>query len=283
MGFIPSIKLSEALTKTGIGIWIEQLGDGRIALVCKAPETAIKALYRGAACTLLISTIQVEPLTILCLGIRIDDERENPFKASMPNSSLEDAALLTLILSSGSATLHFMNELNHPVLSAWCSLEAAPATLAAAALRASDHWLLTYPPSTPVKIEDLPQILNLALDRFQHHIHRSPDDPINQYVKMTATLPLTLEIWKPREMFEVTPTAASGPFLIDDPDEGKKLERLLKRHYGFDLSWECVHIPGRPGGPEPKRTHRRARFQYRFHLRDTGKGNGRAHSEGSDF
>ena len=227
MGFIPSIKLSEALTKAGVGVWIEQLGDGRIALVCKAPETAIKALYRGAACTLLISTIQAEPLTILCLGIRIDDERENPFKASMPNSSPEDAVLLTQILSSGSTTLHCMNELNHPVLSAWCSLEAAPATLAADALRASDHWLLTYPPSTPVKIEDLPRILNLALDRFQHHIHRSPDDLVNEYVNMTATLLLTLDIWRPREMFEVTPTAASGPFLIDDTDEGKKLERLI--------------------------------------------------------
>ena len=35
MGFIPSIKLSEALTKTGVGLWVEQLGDGRIALVCE--------------------------------------------------------------------------------------------------------------------------------------------------------------------------------------------------------------------------------------------------------
>jgi hypothetical protein len=224
MGFIPSIKLSEALTNAGVGVWIEQLGDGRIALVCKAPETAIKALYRGAACTFLVSAIQAEPLTILCLGIRIDDERENPFKASMPNSSPEDAVLLTKILASGSTTVHFMNELNHPVLSASCSMEAAAAELAADALRASEHWLLTNPPSTPVTIEDLSRILTLALDRFQQHIHRSPDDPIREYVKMTATVRMTLDIWKPREMFEVTPTAGSGPFLIDDADEGKKLE-----------------------------------------------------------
>jgi hypothetical protein len=44
---------------------------------------------------------------------------------------------------------------------------------------------------------------------------------------MTATLRLALDIWKPREVFEVTPTAASGPFLIDDTNEGKKLERLI--------------------------------------------------------
>jgi len=62
---------------------------------------------------LLISTMQAESLAILCLGIRIDDERENPFKASMCNSSPEDAALLTQILASGSTTLHCINELNH--------------------------------------------------------------------------------------------------------------------------------------------------------------------------
>jgi hypothetical protein len=66
MAFIPSIKLNEALTQAAVGLWVERLGDGRIALVCKAPETAIKALYRGAACTFLLSTMQAHSLTILC-------------------------------------------------------------------------------------------------------------------------------------------------------------------------------------------------------------------------
>jgi hypothetical protein len=64
MSFVPSIKLSEALTRAGVGVYVEKLGDGRIAIVCKAPETAIKALYRGAACTLLMSAIHAESLTI---------------------------------------------------------------------------------------------------------------------------------------------------------------------------------------------------------------------------
>jgi hypothetical protein len=106
-------------------------------------------------------------------------------------------------------------------------LESAPAALAADTLRVSDHWLLTYPATTPVKVEDLPRILNLALNRFQRHIYKPPNDPVNEYVKMTATVPLALDIWKPRELFEVTPTSASGPFVIDDRDEGKKLERHI--------------------------------------------------------
>lgn len=227
MGFIPSIKLNNALTNAGVGLWVEQLGDGRTALICKAPESAIKALYRGAACTFLLSTIQAESFTVLCLGLRIDDEPENPVKVSMANCSPEDAPLLTQILESGTTTLHCLNELNHPILSAWCSLEAKSATLAADALRGSNHWLLTLSSSKSVTPSYLARVLKLALDRFQHHMHRSQEEPVSDYVGMTATIALKLDIWEPTEVFEVTPTAASGPFLIDDKDEGLKLERLI--------------------------------------------------------
>ena len=227
MGFIPSIRLSEALAKSGVGLWIEQLGDGRIALVCKAPETVIKALRRGVTCTLLLNTIQAESLLILCLGLWIDDERQNPFKASMINCSPEDAELLTKIFESGAATLHCMNELNHPVLSAWCTLERQAAAATAVAFRGSDHWLLTLESSKLMRIEDLKRIFDLALDRFRHHIHRSLDAAVGDDVMMTANIPLKLHIWKPQEVFEVTPTATGGPFLIDDTDEGPKLERQV--------------------------------------------------------
>lgn len=227
MGFIPSLQLSEALTKAGVGVWIERLGDGRITLVCKAPENVIKALRRGATCSLLISIIQAESLLILCVGLWIDDERQNPFKASMINCSPEDAELLTKILESGTTTLHCMNELNHPVLSAWCTLEPQAAAAAAVAFRRSDHWLLTIESSKLVKIQDLKRIFDLALDRFQHHIHRTLDDVVGDDVKMSANIPLRLDIWKPKEVFEVTPTATGGPFLIDDTDEGPKLEKQV--------------------------------------------------------
>ena len=69
-------------------------------------------------------------------------------------------------------------------------------------------------------------MFELALDRFQHHIHRCQNDPVSEYVRMTATIPLKLDIWQPSEIFEVTPTATGGPFLIRD-DEGAKLERAI--------------------------------------------------------
>jgi len=225
MAFIPSIKLSEAITKAGIGLWVEQLGNGKIALVCKAPEGAIKALYRDAACTFLLGTIQAESLTILCLGLRVADEPENPFNALMVNCSPEDTALLQQILESGAMTLHCLNELNHPLLSAECLLEPKPTLAAADALRSSQHWLLTLPSSKLVNLPDLSRMFELALDRFQHHIHQN--DLVSEYVRMTATIPLKLDIWEPGEIFEVTPTATGGPFLISDKNEGPNLERVI--------------------------------------------------------
>ena len=227
MGFIPSIKLSEVLSNAAVGLWVEQLSDGRTALVCKAPESTIKALHLGAACTFLLSTIQAESLTILCLGLGVEDEPERPFKALIANYSAEDKALLVQILESGATTLHCINELNHCVLSAWCSLEPKFATLAANALRSSNHWLLTPPSSKLVKLPDLSRMLEIALDRFQAHLYRSLHDTVSEYVKMTASIPLNLDIWNPSEIFEVTPTVTGGPFFIADEDEGSKLEKMI--------------------------------------------------------
>jgi hypothetical protein len=70
-------------------------------------------------------------------------------------------------------------------------------------------------------------MLETAIDRFQAHIHRSLGDLVSEDVKITATIPLTLDIWEPTEIFEVTPTGAGGPFLINDEDEGSKLERSI--------------------------------------------------------
>lgn len=38
---------------------------------------------------------------------------------------------------------------------------------------------------------------------------------------------MTLDVWRPLEILEVTPTSASGPFLIGDRSEGLKLENMI--------------------------------------------------------
>lgn len=228
MTFIPSIRLSENLALASIGLWPEAVADGRAVLVCKMPETAIKALHMGAQCSFFVAVVQAEPLDLLCLGFRVNDEPENPFTALMLNASPEDVPLLLQILTADSTALHCLNELNHPMLSAWCSMDRGAAAAAADALSASNYWLLTLQSSEQHDVSTVSRLYELALDRFGKHVYRSPSDAVADEIKMTADLPLTLDIWPQTEVFEVTPTNADGPFVISDHDEGKKFERLTK-------------------------------------------------------
>ena len=238
MGFVPSLRLSENLSLASIGVWPEEVSDGCAVLVCKIPETAIKALHMGARCSFFVAVVRAEPLDLLCLGLRVNDEPEHPFTALMSDTSPEDLPLLQQILTAGSTTLHCLNELNHPMLSASCSMDRDAAGTAAQALRTSNYWLLTLESSKQLHLSSLSRLLNLALDRFGQYVHRSPTDAVPDEIKVGADLPLTLEIRPPTEVFEVTPTTADGPFVIGDNDEGKKLERLT--HLLIDLAY-----PGR--------------------------------------
>ena len=119
MAFIPSQHLSSVLQRAKAGIWVERLQDDRNAFVCKIPETAIKAIFRGAPCSLRLAMVNAEGYDVLCLGFRVDDEPENPFTTIIASMSSEDLTTLKQILNSTSTTLHCLNELNHPALSAF--------------------------------------------------------------------------------------------------------------------------------------------------------------------
>ena len=227
VSYIPSQALSVVLANASVGIWLERMADDRTSLVCKLPETAIKAIYRGARTTFLVGSVRAETLTILCLGLWVDDERERPFKALMINSSQHDKALLSRVLEAHAVTLHCVNELNHPVLSASCTFDPDAADVAAAAVKASDHWILTPAFSNTVALNDLSRILDLALDRFQAQIHDEVAVSGTGDIGFAARVPMALEIWMSTETFVVTPTCAAGPFLIGDQSEGSKLEEMI--------------------------------------------------------
>jgi hypothetical protein len=224
MAYIPSSTLETIIEESRLGLWFDKLHDGTIALVCKIPEIVIKALYRGAGCSFLLSVVRVESLNFLCLGLRVQDEPDNPFTVCAINASDDDSASLMEILGSGTTRLHCLNELNHPVLSAHCSLEPSTAKDALDSLRPINYYLLTT--VTAYEPSDFARMVECAMDCFQKHIYRSTDhDEGESLIAMTAAIPLVLDIWKPVKIFEVSPTAQEGPFLIDDKGEGGKLEK----------------------------------------------------------
>jgi hypothetical protein len=227
MSFTPSIRLADNLEIASIGVWPEAVSEG-VALVCKMPETAIKALHRGAKCSFFLAVVRVESLDILCLGFRVIDEPENPFTAMLPNLVSGDAPLLEQILTAEAITLHCLNELNHPMLSATCSMDRDRALAAANSLETSHRWFLTPESSRELELDAMSRAVNCALDSFAHYVYRTADDVVGDEIRMAAELPLTVDVWPSTEIFEATPTIADGPFLIGDLDEGTKFERLVQ-------------------------------------------------------
>jgi hypothetical protein len=218
MPYIPSEKMAENLQLARNGLWVEPLVDGRRALIAKIPESVIKALYRGGSASLFLGVMRGDWMRILCLGLRVNDEREHPFTVTFPNSSPENAVLLRQILRSASSTLHCLNELNHPVLSASCELRPEASKAAAEFLDSSDHWLLT--PDFGLEMSEAFRNIELALDRFQGSIYGNRDDR-----EAVFEVPMSLDLWPTQTVIDVSPTAWEE-FRIDDANEGTKLERV---------------------------------------------------------
>jgi hypothetical protein len=227
MTYIPSTGLADVLERAALGVWIEHLHDGRDALVCKVPETVSKAVYRGAACLFLPMIVPVADRDVLCLGLKVLDEPDHPLTAVATTTIESHVIALKNMLVSRSTTLHLLNELNHPVLSASCALDAAAAQLALDRLCAATPYVLRPPMEIP-PVPQMLRIVNDALDRFQRHAYASMPVVRDADSGALTAIPLTVDIWPIIDLFEVTPTAEGGPFRIDDSDEGAKLERSLQ-------------------------------------------------------
>jgi hypothetical protein len=182
----------------------------------------------GAGASLIVSTVQAEAFKLLCLALKVQDEPESPFSASMAKMDPDETDLLRRALLSGSFALHCVNELNHAVLSLSCSFPAQDGGAIADAIARSDHWLLTPESAPKMGGLDFLRVADLALDQFAKHIYRKSDELAATDSHVAAHLPLTLEVWKSIEIFEISPTLAAGPFHIEDAGEGNKLEHGLQ-------------------------------------------------------
>lgn len=243
MSYSPSERIASALAMATVGVWPERIGDGRTALICKIPETAIKAILRGATTSLLMGEVQTPRLRILCLGLAVQDEADKPLAIQKPTTERVEMNLLAEVLSSGSTTLHLVNELNHPVLSAWCQLEHSAAATAARDFAACDPWVLTPESSQVMPPSTFALTLASALDLYQQHIFSSPRDASSAAITFSARIPLTLTLWRTTQTIAVTATRESEPFAIDDVDEGQKLERLGRVALDAMFPLHAYHSP----------------------------------------
>ena len=218
----PSEGLNQILQASREGVWIEELIDGSVVMVCKAPTVAITAAYRGATCSFLTSIVSVDQAQILCLGLRIQDEPENPYVVMQPLAPSHVPRVEKLLESSTPSAIYFFDELGHCVLAASCKLQPLASNVALSGLRSSSVTPLDEIAPDP---DTLVTTLERALDAFQKRI-RGPSDGTPRPVLMSQEIPLALQMWKPIPTIEVSPTAETLEFQIDD-DEGQQLERSV--------------------------------------------------------
>lgn len=87
-----------------------------------------------------------------------------------------------------------------------------------------------------MSLADVLRVSDAALAAFQCEVYRAAGDPAAYSVRMTRSIPISLDIWPPAEIFEASEIAISRPFRIDDEDEGPKVERqtetMVKSIYG---------------------------------------------------
>lgn len=224
MTYIPSEALATWLDGSRVGLWIDRVHGGTTALVCKMPEVAIRALHQGAGCTLLLGVVFVAGRRILCRGLRVDDDPAHPLSILCPSLSREDFDLLRGILSAGHTRLHCLNELNHPMLSATCTLELEAARDAQRELIQANPFLFEPEGDSNIELSQLDELVRQALDRFQRLTYGDGSSD-GETGTMVLSSRVTMTYDEPVELFEVSPTALAGPLRVDDRDEGTKLER----------------------------------------------------------
>lgn len=234
MTITPSDSLEKKLYNAKTGLWPEHLvGKREVVLALKIPTNVIKAVYRSANCLAIISVIEAEQANIMCIGLEIKDEIENPFRVFQPIVTAEEQHLIEKLLLYPTFELHFFDENSRHLLGTTCSSDYSSGKKAIDEVKNIRLFCLDHYEVEKVStylIETILHKLDLALDIFQEDINSQ----INGKPTMAITkhiIPLSLTILDQIPIYETT----AGKFKLNDIDEGGGLEKstynLLEKIY----------------------------------------------------
>lgn len=226
MFLIPSTQLTKKLNISLTGLWPEQLiNENETALASKLPMNVIKAVYRGAKCSLIISVIEVEQVQILCVGLQIEDEVDNPIAVFGPIAVEGEQLLIEKILTYQSVKLYFFNELSMPVLGTICSFDNSQSKKALVALKKTKPYYLGMSNDTINSSLELSQVIDLASNIFQKDIC-PPEDGKPLMALFKHLIPLLLTISEPIPNYVIT-TGSTTKTILNDNDEGSGQEQSI--------------------------------------------------------
>lgn len=242
MVLIPSNTLIEKLNTSLTGLWTEQLiNENETVLASKLSTNVIKAVYRGAKCSIIISVIEVEQVQILCVGLQIEDEVDNPITIFNPFVIEDEQLLIEKILTYQSVKLYFFNELSIPVLGAICSFDNSQSKKILFELQKTKPYYLGMSNNTINSLPELSQVIDLALDLFQKDIYPSEDGkPLMALFK--HLIPLSLTISEPIPNYVIT-TGGTIETKLNDNNEGVAQEQSIYALIGYIYPNCTFHSP----------------------------------------
>lgn len=224
---VPSVDLLEILHRAQMGIWTELPADESVALVAKLPQSIIKKIYRGIDSKLITSVIEVEQFRILYLGFCIYDEIENPLVVIQPVATQKAQTEFQAMVRYSPISLHFFDELCHPILSARCEFDSVMAT------EVFRNIQDMYPHALSIHSSDIEHDLEFAravekgIDVFQTDLDSIKEGVSSVSIpKTNHVIPLSLALYDPPRGYSINAMGNSVEFTIDQADEGGVFEEL---------------------------------------------------------
>lgn len=223
---IPSTDLLRKFHGAKVGLWPELLDDDSVALAAKVPLFAVKALYRGARCSLNLSVIKIEEFRIFYLGFCIYDDSLNPLTITQPVTTQDEQIHFKNVFRSSPVSIHFFDELYNPGLEAKCAFDSAMATTAIETVLATSPHKMDVSHPDIERCIDFESAVNKGFNILQRDLP-SIQKGISSVAIINHIIPLSLTIEKLTIGYAVNTQGNSVEFTIDQKDEGGAMEESL--------------------------------------------------------
>jgi hypothetical protein len=218
---LPCKETYERMVGSHTGIWPELVNDDSIEFAIKLTTDLMKAVLKGAPVTLVTTSIHTSSRTFRIVGLRIEDDKNDPIFIHHPQEIAREQKLFLAILEKESALVTFFDELVRPVVVGKVSWDKEHANIAAANL---NRTLPHYQGNSRTLLIEAMDLAEVSISKW----HQGDGSSEAQSWK---AIPLQFENLNPVEVSSIE----TGTFTVNDPDEGGGLEKsaylLLEANY----------------------------------------------------
>jgi hypothetical protein len=225
MIFCPSKEIHDRFRAELAGVFIDRsVNAPYIWLVAKLPMNLIREIRAGAGLSLLVWTLKIDADIIYAFGLRVHDDPSAPRTFFGCCRSDDETWDLRALLDAGSFPLQVHNENFLPLLSVQCRFDPDEA-----------KDVINVIPSPVTQGEEGFRVRERANDAIEELLAGHDTNRIAG----SCAVPLCFEN---TEILKVH-VIGSGDISLDDPDEGRELERLTFQAFDSLFPFGTFHGP----------------------------------------